>query len=809
MQKMTVVALPKNMIESIENKQNKIKPFQKFNFAKFNTSQFRNNLFFLSIAFLLGRLVFLGDLAPFGLGIFAATAQCAKKKSIGVALAVLAGVVSSGRYEEVIIYIFSIVVYLKLEPLLTKLDKKMFAIPVTMFFSVLISGFTLNYMRDASLYAHMTVSFNALMCMISSQLFIYGVPLLLNKSMVIKAYKEATSEEMICFVVILALSIAGIGNIDFLDYHLQNIFSSILVMLLALAGGAGLGAAVGVIVGLVIGLSGNGEALNMIAFYAVSGMIAGVFKSLGKFAVILGFIFGSLIINLSFTQIPLLMNAITEVVIAAFILFFLPAVSLLNLQKDVGFNLAIQPVSILEGAGAKMQSVAQLFYEISSLLSIKQQENHEEKNKIDMNQFLSAIGVKVCETCSNRSVCWEENYYRTYQYMIDIFHQLEQAPLSGKDVGLAFREDCPQAGKVLDIINDIVEKNNINVYWNNKISEQKQVMGEQLKAAGNIITNLVQELNRPFWDNRKHVQTIQRRINQIGFNIENIKINGKEKPRQIKFEKDACGKNSECITYFLPIISDYLEERVTLTRKCGNKELGIKCKICTKASPNYSVNSAISYIAKDGKNICGDSIKITELNNGKISLLLSDGMGSGKKAAKESKLTVDCLSKLLLHDFDIDLAVKVVNSLLLLEASEESFATVDMALIDQYTGEAEFLKVASAPSFIKRVHEVKTIRAKALPIGILNQIELEPIKVKLAVNDVLVMVSDGIYDLNNIKVHSSDKEGWLTNFIRRNDVENEQKFADAILQEAMKMSGGNPKDDMSVLVMVIREGKFI
>ena len=65
----------------------------------------------------------------------------------------------------------------------------------------------------------------------------------------------------------------------------------------------------------------------------------------------------------------------------------------------------------------------------------------------------------------------------------------------------------------------------------------------------------------------------------------------------------------------------------------------------------------------------------------------------------------------------------------------------------------------------------------------------------------LIMVSDGVADLKDMKLHPTDKDGWLINFIRRMDIGNEQKFAEAIIQEALRLANGKVKDDMSVLVM--------
>ncbi|MPM63316.1 Stage II sporulation protein E [bioreactor metagenome] len=180
--------------------------------------------------------------------------------------------------------------------------------------------------------------------------------------------------------------------------------------------------------------------------------------------------------------------------------------------------------------------------------------------------------------------------------------------------------------------------------------------------------------------------------------------------------------------------------------------------------------------------------------------MISDGMGSGSRAADESTMAVRFLEKLLAVGFDVDVAVKTVNSMLLLRTPEESFATVDMTIIDTYSGEAEFLKIGSSPSFVKRVREVATIKSASLPMGILNQIEIEPVKANLVSGDILVMVSDGVAD---IPQRGNEKENWIANFLRRTATTNAQELADMILQEAMNLSGSRVKDDMTVLVAKI------
>ena len=41
--------------------------------------------------------------------------------------------------------------------------------------------------------------------------------------------------------------------------------------------------------------------------------------------------------------------------------------------------------------------------------------------------------------------------------------------------------------------------------------------------------------------------------------------------------------------------------------------------------------------------------------------------------------------------------MRTVNSVLLLRSADETFATVDLAIADLYTGELEFIKMAQRP----------------------------------------------------------------------------------------------------------------
>jgi stage II sporulation protein E len=195
--------------------------------------------------------------------------------------------------------------------------------------------------------------------------------------------------------------------------------------------------------------------------------------------------------------------------------------------------------------------------------------------------------------------------------------------------------------------------------------------------------------------------------------------------------------------------------------------------------------------------LSGDSFSTVELGNGKFAVALSDGMGNGERARAESSTALTILQQLLQSGMDEKLAIKSVNSILMLRSSDEVYATVDVALIDQYNAHTTFLKIGSAPSFIKRGGEVFQITANNLPVGIVDDIDVDLVSLQLQPGDLLIMMTDGIYDAPG---HAVNKELWMKRIIQEIDAETPQDFADVLLERIVRQHHGEIVDDMTVVV---------
>ena len=217
---------------------------------------------------------------------------------------------------------------------------------------------------------------------------------------------------------------------------------------------------------------------------------------------------------------------------------------------------------------------------------------------------------------------------------------------------------------------------------------------------------------------------------------------------------------------------------------------------------NYKLSIGIAKCKKNDSVVSGDSFINEKIASGKYLLGISDGMGSGEKASKKSKKVISTLENLLKTGFEKQKAVDMINSVLIADGEEEIFATLDASVIDLESGSTEFIKVSSCPTYIKKGNNVDMIQSVGLPVGVLENIDIDFYGKSLETGDIVVMISDGIIDANQ---DYEPKELWVTELLKAVKTDNPQRLADIILQEAIDSNMGIAKDDMTVLVAVVQQ----
>ncbi len=145
-------------------------------------------------------------------------------------------------------------------------------------------------------------------------------------------------------------------------------------------------------------------------------------------------------------------------------------------------------------------------------------------------------------------------------------------------------------------------------------------------------------------------------------------------------------------------------------------------------------------------------------------------------------------------------AVTAVNGSMLSATGGEKFATVDLCLIDLWTGEAAMNKLGACPSYLVRGQKIQEIQGEALPLGIIERVIPMEHLFTLAEGDMLVLMTDGIAD-------AFGEEEEILSFLRVCRGDEPQKIADDLMREAMIRYGGMPPDDMTAVCVRMLDRK--
>lgn len=215
--------------------------------------------------------------------------------------------------------------------------------------------------------------------------------------------------------------------------------------------------------------------------------------------------------------------------------------------------------------------------------------------------------------------------------------------------------------------------------------------------------------------------------------------------------------------------------------------------------PEYAAFTGFARVVKGQENISGDNYSILQAECGKLTMLLSDGTGSGERACQGSGWVLDLTEKLLESGYSPETAFRMVNSTAVTKGEEIGHPTLDMCRVNLHRGSCEFCKAGGAVSFRKRGNQVEQISGGQLPLGIFQDLEPHRQYLQLREGDSIIMMTDGVLEAFREKGY----EEAVRNCIAELDVENPREMAEKLMQLAIFGSEGNIRDDMTILAATL------
>lgn len=746
------------------------------------------------IGFLLGRASILGGLYPFGLALVAVAASFNLFYPMVMA-SVIAGtytVLGNMPWQILVAQLLFTSGYIFFKK---SIKGKPLGYSALIFLAMFASGIIIHSTKGIILaYDIILLLMEALMASVFFVIFLKGLSPILLKN---ENDTIVTSEEGISLALLLTITIMGLNNLTVASIHIKTALSILLIFIFSLVGGAGLGASIGIVIG-IINTMVNSASMNFIGVIGFSAMIAGFFKEFGKTGVILGYLLGNSIVVLFVLQGPLQLINYREILVAAVLFMGIPTKlvkpylftsnprSLANNKEQAYYSQKFQEVTSL-----KLKNFSRIFKELSSSFSEISTEVYSEQREI--NKLIDKIVSKTCEKCNYTKKCWERDFYKTYKEMFKTLQIIEEkGSLTKVDLPKFFLAKCFEPEKLANNINSMYDLYKTNYFWQKRLAESKELVSAQLSGIAQVVDELADEVKMDLVFDTNLEHEILNLLESKGIDALDARImRGIRGDIEVELTLNPCKGNNLCKKQAEPLVSSMVGTQLkSISDNCSKGESGV-CKIKFKKPRPYQIAMGVAKSSKD--EVSGDSYSFFETKDGRYVMALSDGMGTGTKAAKESSATLSIVEKLLEAGFDEEVAVKTVNSIMLLKSREENFSTMDLSVVDLSNGKIDFLKIGSVSSFIKRKKEVKAITAGAPPIGILEKVEAKRTTSYLKDGDIILMVTDGITD-------SRDQEDWILKELSSLSNNNPQEIAEYFIKRASQSYGDRSKDDMTALV---------
>lgn len=760
----------------------------------------------VAMGFLLGRAMILEQLAPFAIAYFAVVYFVRKDLLRWVGASLVLGSLFAIELKTGYI-VTEMIVFILIQKGLEKYERaELSYAPIIVFasaFAVQLFGYLVG--AELTWYTLMLTAVEAALSFVLTLIFIQAIPVF---TLARKNY-HLKNEEIICLIILLASVMTGTVGWLIQSVSVEHIMSRYLILLFAFVGGAPLGASVGVITGLILSLA-DANAIYQMSLLAFAGMLGGLLKEANRMAVAFGMLLGSSILSIYIGTQSEVMTSTWESVAAVILFMLTPRVIVQTIAKYVpGTKENLKShhdyaKRVRDITAGRVQQFSEVFRQLSRSFRQLTHVDEQERKEREVGHFMNAVSERTCSTCWKRKQCWDDKFYRTYKYMTDMMTAIdERETMTRKDIPAEWKQICVRTEQVLGVMKQEYALYKHDLHWKRQIQESRQLVAEQLTGVSQVMEDLAKEIKREGHELFLQEEQIRDALEDLGLSIHSIDIISLDEGNvEIEIVHQYTGGFDECRKIIAPLLSDILGENIAVrSEEVSSRGDGYTTVLFTSAK-EFEVETGVAGAAKGGDLLSGDSFSTVELGNGKFAVAISDGMGNGERAREESSAALSILQQLLQSGMDEKLAIKSVNSVLMLRSPDEMFATVDVALIDLYNARTTFMKIGSTPSYVKRGNEVLQITASNLPIGIIQDIDVDLVTMQLQPGDVLIMMTDGIFDAPGPAVN---KELWMKRIIQEIETDDPQAIADCLLDTIVRYHHGEIKDDMTVVVAKVQK----
>jgi stage II sporulation protein E len=412
-----------------------------------------------------------------------------------------------------------------------------------------------------------------------------------------------------------------------------------------------------------------------------------------------------------------------------------------------------------------------------------------EKEILNGDIYQNAVN-KVCKKCPSMGVCWGNKYNDTTDTLNKMVNSLKY---TGEfQIPLHFKSICSKNALISEEIKSSFLLSKENRKNEGKLDLVKNAVSESYRSLSFLLDDLSAEVETICYPDSEGEILLKNALLEENAQILSLSafiLNGGKTIYDFILKSPLNDSSLERIKNGL---SDIRGDKYSLPIliSAGENYLYQFSEI-----ENYSFEFDDAYLNIKCDGVSGDKLCSFSTKYGFYYTILSDGMGSGKKAAREAEITAVSLKELISGGLTLKSAIKIVNSMLVSQTDNEISSAIDIVKIDKYTAEASIFKAGGTPTLIRQKGKVSLIESPSMPIGILADEEIFETKINLSDGDIIITLSDGVLE-NGVD--------WLKGILSQKRLKTPKEIKESIL-DYIEKNDITFSDDAALGIMLIEK----
>lgn len=746
-----------------------------------------------AIGFIVPGAVVYGGMAPFGVSVAAAASG---PGSLFIYLLTSVGYLAARGAVFPLRYIAAVLAVAGIKWSLAglkRLTQTAFFSPLMAFLATGCTGLAIATTNGLDLYSILVVTAESL----AAGGFTYFTAIAMRLSLSGQSRSVLTAQEQTSVVLVGAIVLMALSAFEFSGISPGRIAAIVAILLMARSGKEQGGSIAGITLGIAM-LLGTPTHTYLAGAYALGGLLAGVFARFGRIASAVAFLVAGTIVAMNAgTDLPNVVS-LYEVLSGCILFVALPP----SIDRKIN-SFFVHARSIPAVEGLRRSVVMRLDFASKAMHEVAGTVDTVSKKLAglsapDLGTVYRRVSGEVCRQCGLCTFCWDTHFGDTMASFNDMTPILrENGQIDRAQVTGHLARHCSRTEQIVQQVNrgyvDYLVRESA---WR-RLSEIQAVVTDQFSGMADLLKELSEDFSAAEQVDAEAATRVCAVCEEFGFLVQDA----------VCFIGRGGRMTVEILASDVQVRLEESRWHQEIENACGRAfdhpvviRMGDNVKITMSEKPNFTVEVGASQLCCTGEKLCGDAYDTFLDGSGRMFVILSDGMGSGGRAAVDGAMASGLASQLIQAGLGADSVLRLVNSALMVKSEDESLSTLDIAAVDLFSGRIESLKAGAAASLLRSMGRVSRMEQASLPIGILRDTAFARSHDTLVNGDIFLVMSDGTM-ANGI--------GWIEEMLRDYDEKEGgmSRLAEEIAAEARRRQQNEREDDVTVIAMQMHKRK--